>query len=600
MRILCIDFETMFDKDYTLKKLTTEAYIRDPRFEALGCGFKWLDAPKHPYWEEGRSLPAIFRNIEWDNVGVLCHHAQFDGLILSHHYGVRPAFWFDTLSMARMVHGNHVSAALGSLAALYGLPAKSVPYDAFRGKRWADLDAGTRQALAEGCLHDVDLTIDIFKRMLNGFPQEELRVIDQTVRMFVEPQLVGDAAAFRRLQGEEWTRKNETLMDLGVSTRQLQSSEQFCQLLEAEGVEVEVKATSAGTAPAIAKTDQFMKELLDDANPRVAALAAARLDVRSTIDETRAGRLAAHSERGPLCVYLAYAGAHTLRWSGGDKLNFQNLPRTGGLREAVHAGPGRKLIVIDLSQIEARLLNHVAGQADVVETFRVSGSLQYIKGAEELYGRKIDKKTDVEEYIVGKKRELGCGYGMGALRFRQMVFGDSGIRLSEDFSALAVRGYRESHPKVVDFWRECDDALHAIANKQEFHIAEGLLSHYDDGLLHGPNGSWMTYVLEWDAGERSWRRKTRSGWRKIWGGGLCENIIQYLARLVMVQAALRVQDKYGYRPVLSVHDELVWSVPEDEAERLYPLFLAEMKATPAWLPGAPIDAEGAVMERYGK
>jgi len=110
----------------------------------------------------------------------------------------------------------------------------------------------------------------------------------------------------------------------------------------------------------------------------------------------------------------------------------------------------------------------------------------------------------------------------------------------------------------------------------------------------------MTYVLEWDAVERSWRRKTRTGWRKIWGGGLCENIIQYLARIIMAQAALRIEEKHGYRLALTSHDEGVWVVPEDRADELFPLFLAEMKATPEWLPGAPIDAEGAVMEAYGK
>src|SRR5208337_329498 len=167
------------------------------------------------------------------------------------------------------------------------------------GKRWADLDAATCVALMEGCVHDVDLTIELFKRMLKGFPQEELKIVDATVRMFVEPQLVGDAKAFHAVKAAEWTRKNEAMLDLGVGPRDLQSVDRFCDLLEKEGVEVEYKLNPAGAGiPAVSKTDPFMKELLDDANPRVAALAAARLDVRSTIDETRAGRLAAMAERG--------------------------------------------------------------------------------------------------------------------------------------------------------------------------------------------------------------------------------------------------------------------------------------------------------------
>ena len=118
MRLITLDFETFFSKDYNLRKLTTEAYVRGSEFEVLCCGIK--NGP-------------LIRN--YNQAAILCHHAQFDGLILSHHYGVKPLFWFDTLAMARMLYPHDKSHSLDSLAKKFNLPAKIVPYKEFEGNR---------------------------------------------------------------------------------------------------------------------------------------------------------------------------------------------------------------------------------------------------------------------------------------------------------------------------------------------------------------------------------------------------------------------------------------------------------------------------------
>jgi hypothetical protein len=173
LNILTLDFETFFSDDYTLKKMTTEAYVRDPRFEVLGVGLKFDGYPAKWYdytmdADIGASLPYRFDAVDWNNTAVLMHHAHFDGLILSHHYGIKPKFILDTLSMARLMLGNHISVGLESLARHYGLDPKSVPYDRMRGCHWADMDTGLRAELAAGCLHDVSLTWDIFCRLMRG------------------------------------------------------------------------------------------------------------------------------------------------------------------------------------------------------------------------------------------------------------------------------------------------------------------------------------------------------------------------------------------------------------------------------------------------
>ena len=196
MQTVTIDFETYFDKDYTLTKLTTEAYVRDKRFEPHGCALRGPEGQLA--WVPPLNLRTLFANVDWSQVAILCHHTQFDGLILSHYYRVKPALWLDTLSMARLVHGSHLSNSLETLAGRYGLPAKSVPYHMFRGRHWDELSGLVQAQLAEGGKHDVQLTWELFTRLIPYVPDEELKLIDLTIRMFTEPCLRGDVDAFAR------------------------------------------------------------------------------------------------------------------------------------------------------------------------------------------------------------------------------------------------------------------------------------------------------------------------------------------------------------------------------------------------------------------
>ena len=599
MNILVLDFETYFDHEFTLSKLTTEAYIRDPRFEAHLLGW-YNPATGARGYVEHEHIKEWMVSVGWEHTAVLCHHAQFDGLILSHVYGVKPMAWLDTLSMARLLVGNHVSASLKSLTERFDLPEKTVPYGKFRGVRWRDIPPGLRQELGEACVHDCVLTWEIFQKLAPEFPQEEYRIVDMTIRMFTEPAIVGDVDLFRKVQREEWERKNEALIDLGVSATQLQSSAQFCELLRQCGVEPEYKEGKNGPIPAVAATDDFMKELVDDENPRVASLAAARLDVRSTIDETRAGRLAAMAGRGSMPVYLAYCGAHTTRWSGGDRVNFQNFPRGGELRKALRAPAGYKFAIVDLSQIECRILNTVAEQMDVVEAFQTGRDL-YSEGASRFYGKKITKKDNPTERHLGKVLELGCGYGMGAEKLmgtcRAGALGGPPIILSPADAELAIQTYRNSHTQVVRYWKTCDRLLSALAGMDEVKTFGPL--EIRSGRIILPNGAPILYRLEYDRALGSWKRKTRTGWRKIWGGALTENIVQALARVVMSQAMLKVIDA-GLKVVLTTHDEIVVLVEERWAQESYEWIRQQMIAPVPWLPGLPLEAEGGVDDIYSK
>jgi hypothetical protein len=169
-----------------------------------------------------------------------------------------------------------------------------------------------------------------------------------------------------------------------------------------------------------------------------------------------------------------------------------------------------------------------------------------------------------------------------------------------DAEAMAARNlYRGSHQEIVKLWEEGNQILTMLANGQSTVWRD--VVEIKNGRIYGPNGSYMIYHLEWDLETDGWKRRTRRGWSRIWGGHLVENLIQYLARIDMAQSMQRIWKETGYRPASTSHDEGLWVIPDDQyAQATLEVFLAEMRRCPTWLPGTPLDAEGALAARYEK
>ena len=335
MITLTLDFETTFSQDYSLSRMTNEEYVRDDRFQALCLGWKEFGGHGHGCVERGpEAIAGWLAAYDWSDTAVILQHAQFDGFILSEIYHVKPAFIFDTLSMAHAVNGPLEPASLGALADRYGLAGKTVPYNYFRGKRWEQMSEQLQSELCDGCAHDCELTEEIFKRLVQDFPRDELEIIDQTVRMYTEPRMYGDAELFEKLALEEEGRKTALLAALNVPKTALSSNATFTRLLEAFGEEVPSKPGKNGPNPCVAASDAYMIDNMDR-DDAVGQLIRCRMDVKSTIQETRAGRLAGMSRRGPLPVYIKYFAAMTSRWGGGEKTNIQNLPHDGPMRSGL-------------------------------------------------------------------------------------------------------------------------------------------------------------------------------------------------------------------------------------------------------------------------
>ena len=166
MRLVVLDFESLFrtknteqEPTYTLSKMSTEAYVRDPRFEAHGVAIKW-GADHAAKWYDPRQTEWVLKNEDWSDTFVVCHHGQFDQLILSRHYGVHPSRLGCTLSMARLVLGTHLSVSLEQVRKHFGMPGKSTPYPLFDGRHWNEITADVQQQIAEGACDEVEINLE--------------------------------------------------------------------------------------------------------------------------------------------------------------------------------------------------------------------------------------------------------------------------------------------------------------------------------------------------------------------------------------------------------------------------------------------------------
>lgn len=599
MNLVTLDFETYYDKDYSLRKLSVEEYIRDPRFEVIGVGIKVNSNPATWY---GESLVAgVLKQFDLPNCAVLAHNAAFDLAILNWRYGIRPKLILDTLSMARP-HSGHTGVSLDALAKEYKLGLKGHAIKNTMGKHAADLEPWEMADLIAYCVNDVELTHRLFMHLKNITPQKEMVLIDRTIRMFSEPTLLLDRAVLEK-HLEEIRKRHKDLLDSlgGESARDiLMSNPKFAEALKELGVEppTKISKTTGKETYAFAKTDVELKELLNHHDERVQALVAARIGVKSTIEETRTLSFLGISERGALPIMLNYWGAHTGRYSGGDGVNLQNLPRGGNLRKAVCAPANHVLIASDLSQIEARMLAVVAGQRDLVEAFANKRDV-YSEFASEVYARAITK-ADTKERFVGKTCVLGLGYGMGAPKLRgTLAMGQGGISVDVDEGEAQriVRIYRNKNHRIETLWRQCDGALHKMAVGGSGTLGADDLLHYNGNKLYLPNGTALTYPNLRSSGN-GLCYDSRKGSVYIYGGKFVENIIQALSCIVIKDQIAAISNRYNV--VLQVHDEIVCAVPEEQVEEAKEFIALVMSTPPTWATHLPIACELGVGKNYGE
>jgi DNA polymerase I-like protein with 3'-5' exonuclease and polymerase domains len=604
MNVITIDFETFYDRGFSLSKITTEEYIRDDLFETIGVAVKvndgetkWFSGPKAQTKQWLDQFP-------WDEAIAVAHNAVFDMAILNWQFDIRPKRIVDTLSMLRAIDGPDAGNSLAKAAERYGLGVKGTEVINALGKRRLDFTPEELARYGEYCINDTELTYELFQRIAVGFPQVEFRLIDLTIRMFTEPSLVLDKTVLTDHLADVQAKKEALMSKLNYDKAELMSNPKLAELLEFHGVipPTKISPATGKETHAFAKNDEEFKALLEHENPQVQAIVAARLGVKSTLEETRTERFINIADRGTLPVPLRYYAAHTGRWGGDDKVNLQNLPRKSPLKKAMRAPEGYVFIDCDSSQIEARTLAWLAGQDDLVDAFDAGEDVYKIM-ASSIYGVPVEEVTDPQRF-VGKTTILGAGYGMGPAKF-QAQLKTFGVTMELDECKRIIRVYRETYPMIPKLWRQTGDALEAMANNQTAPIGlSGVLEVRGADGIKLPNGLSikypnMRYILREGKSEMVYDQKKGRAIipTRIYGGKAVENICQALARIVIGEQMLMVARKL--RVVMTVHDAVGAIAPEAEADKARDYVEACMRIRPKWATLLPLNCESKMGGSYG-
>jgi len=604
MELITLDFETYYtSKDLGFKTQTTEEYVRDPRFEVIGVAVKVGGGETAWCTGSHEQIKSFLNTFDWDNSMVVAHNALFDMAILNWHFDIRPKAIADTLSMARAIHGIEVGNSLKKLSEHYALGVKGTEVvDAINLRRQ---DFSEQQLAQYGayCINDVDLTYDLFLILLPMFKKVELKLIDLTIRMFTEPMLALDEDLLHQHLSEVKERKRKLLDECGANIEDLMSNQKFAELLRGLGVEppTKISATTGKEALALAKSDEGFKALAEHPDERVQTLVAARLGNKTTLEETRTERLIGIAGRGLIPVPLSYYAAHTGRWGGADKINFQNFPsrgeNAGKLKKAILAPKDHVIIDCDSAQIEARVLAWFAQQDDLVEAFR-NGEDVYKIMASAIYCKEREEVTPSERF-VGKTTILGAGYGMGSAKF-QTQLKTFGVSVSAEESARIIATYRDTYPNIPALWKSGSTAIDAMSKKRTSKWGNGCISIGAEGILM-PNGLYQRYpnlrkIRDKD-GKDQYIYDSRKGVVKLYGGKLTENICQGLARCIIGEQLIKISKRY--RVVLTVHDAVACVAPKQEAEEAMAYVMECMRSVPSWAQGIPLDCEAGIGDSYG-
>jgi len=628
-RIITLDFESFYAQDYSLNFMPMQEYILDPRFEVIGVAVS-IDGA-YPRWVPGQGAAHLYLqslNLEEPGTIVVAHNAMFDGGILEFQLGIRPWKYFCTMMGARPNLVPITSNGRMSLAAL----AEHVPevgdkggfITHAKGKRFHDFTSSQLSEYGDYCIRDTAICEALYRKITANMPSGEQDLLDLTIKKFTRPQVKLDSSVLAQELQRIRTDKARLLERVGMSdAKELNSNPKFAQALVGAGLpEAQVPrklspATNKETF-AFAKTDAEFRALKDHPNETVQALVAARMGHKSTLAETRTERFLTLSQFDRFAVPLLYWGARPGRFSGYDKLNCQNLPRKGALRRAIKAPKGYKIVPGDLSQIEARVVALLAGEQKLLNQFAAGVDVYSHFAADHIFNTSLSSIGDLERFF-GKTSILGLGYGMGPAKFETTIlnaenylppemFRKVKTMLTKKFVNAIVYGYRDHFNKISELWNTAGTVwINVLLGGEPGKVRRATQSEqplfFGKGFIGLPNGMSLRYTdLRYESMDGSSPAELIYGRGKnkyrLYGAKLVENVVQALSRIIVTDAELFLAAR-GYRAVLSVHDELVYSIPEGKAEQFAEVLSRVLTRPVSWAPNLPLACETGVGDNYG-
>jgi DNA polymerase len=647
---LHLDFETASCVD--LKKAGASRYAQDPSTTVLCVAYAYDDGPVQKLILPERV--EMFSIVPANDFLIHAWNARFEDAILRHRFGMAMGAENFSCTMQRALYSGlpgkleHAGPAL-RVPIVKDMAGHRLMLSMAKPKKdgtfWhQDPNEGRQKldALADYCIRDVEAEraiADYIPKLSSD--ERAVAIFDAIINArgirldlpFVDKLITITEAETQALNAECMVLTNAAVTSPGTQTDRL------LKWFEAEGCPL----------PDISK--QTIAETLETAvDAGLPAHVVQVLGIRQKVARSSVHKLKAMKH----CVdpddrvrgTLQYYGARTGRW-GGRLIQPQNFPRpedyapravsavlggmdNGGLRtffddplaavasmlrSTIIPAPAKKLAVFDFDQIEARVLAWLSGQQDLLDVFAAGTDVyEYVSDRLGLGSRK-----------AGKVAVLGLGYGMGPKHFIEFAAG-YGLTIGFEESQRMVFDWRQANPKIVEFWSLLDTGIRDVVNHAHRSVNLGRLTASVAAARNGdplltirlPSGRWLYYRnirLEPDPLRPGRDGITYDGtdpitkrWTSIrsWGAKFVENVTQAVARDVMVEAALRIENwKVGdlsldLKLVLSVHDELVWEAPSGIPDISLQGISSLVETRPAWAQDLPVKAKGSLMDRYGK
>ena len=456
MHLLTLDFETFWSKDHSLTKMSPISYVMHPETEIISLSAcVGRETPVTVFGEE-ESLRLLQDCKIDDSLAVAHNMSMFDAMLVAWRLKLKPRMWGCTMAMARPLHGRTIGLSLATLVKHYGIGVKdNTALIQTKGKHLADFTPDEIAAMRTYNGDDTWQCRELFFRLRPSISNDELWTIDSNIRMLVEDEFVLNVPMLQTALKREQAKKRKTLLLLGDTLGfdtdrpedelaqqvkdELMSGPKFAKLLQSLEVEVPMKPSPKDPKkqiPALAKDDLGFKELVDSDNELVAAAAAARLEMKSTLLETRIEAFleAGAARGGTLPIPAKYYGAHTGRDSG-ELYNALNLPRidrdkddrvvpklTNALRLSLGAPKGKVVGVADLSGIEMRV-NHTLWKV------AYSTALWAADPRADIYKTTAARYYQIAEADVQKpQRQFGKVQQLACLAGDTLVLTDSGYK----------------------------------------------------------------------------------------------------------------------------------------------------------------------------
>lgn len=670
--LVWLDFETFYktkgsvgNKSLKLGGSTLYNYIFDPRFHETGVGvgedegdIEFIHDP-----EELGELMDEFqgRREGGERIGVVAFNTGFDCAVANWRFGTTFDMYFDVQGMRQLLFPNAPKNL--AQAAIDQWPddatkRKGEELAMFDGIEYQYMSESDREILGRYCIQDVALTRDLFYEYIGqifiGGLAEEIELMHITLRAAIEPQFVIDTSPLiERIAIEKAKKKSawegavEFLAGYNfddLDPKDFSSNPRFAALLEQLSMEVPMKMskTTHKPAPALANGDPDYVRLQIN-NPEFEPVFRARRLSKSTNALTRAEKfievsnifdwMSSHNKdmAQTMPFFLNYLGAgQTGRWSGGQRLNQQNLTADrlgdnsdGHHRRSLLAPKGYQVAVSDLSNIELRVNQWFCGQNDVLAQMAVKDYDYYCDVAEGIFDRVIVKKVDKNERQMGKAAGLGLGFAMGWKGFQLYLasgpLGMDPMFKDDTFCKKVKDSYDGKHPFVRNMWNFIANTVipalvhgnevrfgpndSVVAYKDAIRLPSGRVLSYPNARYEGKEskkGFDMKVVID-STLVTKFGRKVPKG---IWHGLIIENIVQAIARDVLAWQMVRVErylnsTKFGWL-VGSVHDETLSLIKDEIVGEAFAEIQRIMSTGPDWADGIPLENEGGYAPEYSK